>query len=54
METCVEAGTVEEMGRLEDCELALTSVLAVVDIDLTFLTGSVKETNLAEETCEPE
>ena len=26
METCVEAGTVEEMGRLEDCELAVTSV----------------------------
>ena len=26
METYVEAGTVEEMGRLEDCELAVTSV----------------------------
>ena len=45
METCVDAGktpTVEEIGRYEDFELAVTSVLAVVDFDLAILTGLVK------------
>ena len=36
METCLNAGTVEEIRRLEDCELAVISVLAVVDNDLEF------------------
>ena len=47
----MEAGTVEEIARLVNCELAVTSALAVADIDLAFLTSLVKETNSSEETC---